>query len=84
MTVINPALPRLVKQQFATKIQNRTPSSIKDEVSHFLQLLVDEIESAPTETRAIQPINRRGGRSFPMRGEPVDMTAVDMEAGKPE
>lgn len=44
LTIINPALPRLVKQRFGTDMRCRTPASMKDEVSKSLQSLIDELE----------------------------------------
>ena len=46
LRLINPALPKLVKQRYGTELRTRTLSSIKPEISQALDSLLDEITSA--------------------------------------
>ena len=46
LRLINPALPKLVKQRYGTELRTITLSSIKPEISQALDSLLDEITSA--------------------------------------
>ena len=46
LRLINPALPKLVKQRYGTELRSRTLASLKPEISQALDSLFDEIRSA--------------------------------------
>ena len=46
LRLINPALPKLVKQRYGTELRSRTLASLKPEISQALDSLLDEIRSA--------------------------------------
>ena len=46
LRLINPELPKLVKQQYGTELRSRTLASIKPEISQALTSLLDEIRTA--------------------------------------
>lgn len=46
LRLINPALPKLVKQRYGTELRSRTLASIKPEISQALSSLLDEITSS--------------------------------------
>ena len=46
LKLVNPELPRLVKQRYATELRTRTLASIKPEISLALDSLLDEIRSS--------------------------------------
>ena len=48
LRLINPALPKLIKQRYGTELRSRTLASIKPEISQALESLLDEIASADT------------------------------------
>ena len=69
LRLINPALPKLIKQRYGTELRSRTLASIKPEISQALESLLDEIASADTahvmrtESRITDSRpNRRGQR----------------------
>ena len=45
LRLINPDLPRLVKQRYGTELRTRTLASIKPEISQALPSLLDEINN---------------------------------------
>lgn len=45
LRLINPALPKLVKQRYETELRSRTLASIKPEISQALNSLLDELTS---------------------------------------
>ena len=77
LRLINPALPKLIKQRYGTELRSRTLASIKPEISQALESLLDEIASADTakvmrtETRP----NRRGQRPAFARQQPPPYNA---------
>ena len=46
LRLINPALPKLVKQRYGTELRSRTLASLNPEISQALDSLLDEIRSA--------------------------------------
>ena len=48
LRLINPALPKLIKQRYGTELRSRTLASIKPDISQALESLLDEIASADT------------------------------------
>ncbi|XP_078384150.1 LOW QUALITY PROTEIN: uncharacterized protein LOC144666624 [Oculina patagonica] len=58
LRLINPGLPKLVKQRYGTELRSRTLASLKPEISQALDSLLDEIRSAE-ETKVM-----RTGASF--------------------
>ena len=46
LRLINPALPKLVKQRYGTELRSRTLASIKPEIYQALSSLLDEITSS--------------------------------------
>ena len=64
LRLINPALPKLIKQRYGTELRSRTLASIKPEISQALESLLDEIASADTAQvmRTESRPNRRGQR----------------------
>jgi len=46
LRLINPALPKLVKQRYGTELRSRTLASLKPEILQALDSLLDEIRSA--------------------------------------
>ena len=48
LRLINPALPKLIKQRYGTELRSMTLASIKPEISQALESLLDEIASADT------------------------------------
>ena len=46
LRLINPELPKPVKQRYGTELQSRTLASIKPEISQALTFLLDEIRTA--------------------------------------
>lgn len=46
LRLINPSLPKLVKQRYGTELRSRTLASIKPEVSQAMNSLLDEIASS--------------------------------------
>ncbi|CAB4013778.1 Hypothetical predicted protein [Paramuricea clavata] len=46
LRLINPELPKLVKQRYGTELRSRTLASIKPEISQALSSLLEEIHSA--------------------------------------
>lgn len=46
LRLINPELPKLVKQRYGTELRSRTLTSIKPEISQALQSLLDEIRAS--------------------------------------
>ena len=64
LRLINPALPKLVKQRYGTKLRSRTLASLKPEISQALDSLLDEIRSVE-DTKVM-----RTGASF-RRGTPT-------------
>ena len=61
--LINPALPKLVKQRYGTELRTRTLSSIKPEISQALDSLLDEITSAED----VKVMHAAAGSSFQSR-----------------
>ena len=77
LRLINPALPKLIKQRYGTELRSRTLASIKPEISQALESLLDEIASADTahvmrtESRITDSRpNRRGQRPAFSRRQP--------------
>ena len=52
LRLIDPELPRPVKQRYGTHLRSRTLASIKTEISQALTSLVDEVHTA-ADARAI-------------------------------
>ena len=48
LRLINPTLPKLIKQRYDTELRSRTLASIKPDISQALESLLDEIASADT------------------------------------
>ena len=46
LRLINPGLPRLVKQRYGTELRSRTLASLKPEISQALDSLLDELRSS--------------------------------------
>ena len=46
LRLIDPDLPKLVKQRYGTELRSRTLASIKQEISQALTSLVDEVHAA--------------------------------------
>ena len=69
LRLINPALPKLVKQRYGTELRSRTLASIKPEISQALSSLLDELTSCD-EARIMrtdtQPLRQRRNK-FPPR-----------------
>jgi hypothetical protein len=53
LQMIHPELPALVKQRYGTELRNKSIASLKPEISHALDTLVDELRSAD-EGRAMR------------------------------
>ena len=77
LRLINPALPKLIKQRYGTELSSRTLASIKPDISQALESLLDEIASAHTahvmrtESRITEyRPNRRGQRPAFSRRQP--------------
>ncbi len=66
LRLINPALPKLVKQGYGTELRIRTLSSIKPEISQALDSLLDEITSAE-DAKVMRPAagSRSQNRCWP-------------------
>ncbi|MEG7522125.1 MAG: retropepsin-like domain-containing protein, partial [Chromatiales bacterium] len=73
LRLINPALPKLIKQRYGTELRSRTLASIKPEISQALESLLDEIASADTAKvmRTKTRPNLRGQRPAFSRRQPA-------------
>lgn len=58
LRLINPDLPRLVKQRYGTELRSRTLASIKPEISQALDSLLEELSSS-SEARALRTTHQR-------------------------
>ena len=79
LRLINPALPKLVKQRYGTELRSRTLASIKPEISQAMNSLLDELTSHDeakvmrTEVSSYRS-NRDRRPSRPTTKQPVSTT----------
>ena len=73
LRLINPALPKLVKQRYGTELRSRTLASIKPEISQALSSLLDEIACSDegkvmrTEVSSFRGNHNRRLQGFPFK-----------------
>ena len=85
LRLINPALPKLVKQRYGTELRSRTLASIKPEISQAMTSLLDEIASSD-EAKIMRAETSRFGSSTnryrfnPPRGKPKVPTCAKSPA----
>ncbi len=64
LRLINPDLPRLVKQRYGTELRSRTLASIKPEISQALGSLLDELHSSE-DAKSMRTTTTKSTRAFP-------------------
>ncbi|KAJ8026629.1 hypothetical protein HOLleu_31519 [Holothuria leucospilota] len=67
LRLINPELPKLVKQRYGPELRPRTLASLKPEISQTLESLVSEINSDVTAMRASASFDQARPKSKPLR-----------------
>ncbi|KAJ8019189.1 hypothetical protein HOLleu_42387 [Holothuria leucospilota] len=67
LRLINPELPKLVKQRYGPELRSRTLASLKPEISQALDSLVSEINSNVTAMRASASFDQARPKSKPLR-----------------
>ena len=70
LRLIDPELPKLIKQRYGTELRTRTLASLKPEISQALDSLLDELKCAPLHPPL--PSRPAGFRTRPLPRPPWD------------
>ncbi|KAJ8021085.1 hypothetical protein HOLleu_40854 [Holothuria leucospilota] len=82
LKLINPELPKLVKQRYGPELRSRTLASLKPEISQALDSLVSEIDSNITAMRASATSDHPRSKGRPARSK-TPVRPLCKEANRP-